>query len=61
MICPVVLRGLNMNSLLLLVLLVPPPSPGQAAELGWMKVDGYGNPSPADHQVRSSSRQRSVI
>ena len=40
----------------LLVLLVLLPSPGEVAELGWMKVDGNGNPTPADHQVKIGGR-----
>ena len=49
---------LTSSLLVLLALLALLSSPGEAAELGWMKVDGYGNPTPADHQVnywRSSS------
>ena len=45
---------MRVDSLLLLLVLLP--APGKVAELGWMKVDGYGNPTPADHQVRIGGR-----
>ena len=54
---PPVLRGLTMrlpSSLLFLLFLQP--TPGEAAGMGWMTVDGYGNPTPADHQVNSGGR-----
>ena len=59
--CPAVLRRLNMRVTSPLFLLFLPPPPGKAAELGWMKVDGDGTPTPADHQVRTerSSSKRS--
>merc|ERR1712062_99276 len=49
--CTAVMRGLNMRvtSLLFLLLFLLPPT-SEAAELGWMKVDGDGTPTPADHQ-----------
>ena len=66
---PPVSRGLNMrltststspptftSSLLLLLLLLLLPYPGETGGMGWMTVDGYGNPTPADHQVSSGGR-----
>ena len=54
---------MRVTSLLFLLLFLLPPT-SEAAELGWMKVDGDGTPTPADHQVRtvrSSSRRRSKM